>query len=259
MYHTFSLIEGKHRLLLWNHINLRAKAVYMEQRRTHFSCGRTVKENETRYEMKNILAYVLTHVSKHIMRPTFHQPSKTTREQWPIRTDFDKSPLELSAHSPDSWTFTGIYPPFMLILALKGHISTFPLKWKPSVTDTLVHIRMHPQNAKLSHKTNIWHPSHPRPQSRKAKLHNWWAATDTCSPVLPRNPWNWFEIIMQKGFSWQSCVSLCSCTYSHQCFSCIFYINRQFCTITADRNHLFTLQHFKKCVNFFLIKLSYHN
>lgn len=115
MYNTFSLIEGKHRLLLWNHINLRAKAVYMEQRGTHFSCGRTVKENETRYEMKNILAYVLTHVSKHIMRPTFQQPSKMTREQWPIRNDFDKSPLELSAHSPDSWKFTGTYPPLMLI------------------------------------------------------------------------------------------------------------------------------------------------
>lgn len=228
----------------------------MEQRGTHFSCGRTVKENETRYEMKNILAHVLTHVSKQIMRPTFQQPRKTTREQWPIRTDFDKSPLELSAHSPDSWTFTGIYPPLMLILALWGNISTCLLKWEPSVTDTFVRIRMHPQNAKLSRKTNIWHPS--RPHSRKAKLHNGWAATDTCSSALPRNPWNWFEIIMQKGFSRQSCVPLCSCTYSHQCFSCIFYINQQFCTITADRNHLFTLQHFQKFVHVLKLKW-YHN
>lgn len=111
IYNTFSLIKAKERLLLWNHINLRAKAVYLEQRGMHFSCGRTVKENETRYEMKTtwfmsspcIKIYYAANFSATIL-------TNTVREKWPLRTDFDKCPLDLSAYSPDSWTFTGIYP-----------------------------------------------------------------------------------------------------------------------------------------------------
>lgn len=70
----------------------------------HFSCGRTVKENETRYQIKTtwltcphpcIKIYYVANFSATIL-------TNTAREQWSLRTDFDKSPLEFSAYSPDS-------------------------------------------------------------------------------------------------------------------------------------------------------------
>lgn len=126
--------------------------------------------------------------------------TNTTSEQWPLRTDFDKSPLEFSAHSPDSWTFTGIYPPLNAGSRTVREYFHFSPQMG-TVCDS--HISAC-QNASPEHRAltqNKYLTSQPPPpHSRKSDLHNWWAATDTCSSVLQRNPW--FEIKMQKGFYW---------------------------------------------------------
>lgn len=97
--------------------------------------------------------------------------------------------------------------------------------------------------------------SYPPPHSWKSDLHNW------PIPVL----WCFQEILeiglkskCKKGSTSIRSKSSVSCLFSHvftsvitqlhlfvsQCCFCIFYINQQLCSITADRNHLFTLQHF---------------
>lgn len=99
----------------------------------------------------NRLARVLTHLSKFIMKSTIL--TNAAREQWPIHTNFDKSPSDLF-----TWTLTGIYPPLNTgSIAITEYFHFSPQMW--TVCDSHVkpaHVRILPPWAKSSHAKQIF-------------------------------------------------------------------------------------------------------
>lgn len=108
--------------------------------------------------------------------------TNTAGEQWPLRTNFDKSPSDVSAYSSDSWTFTRIYPPFKhWFYSYMGVFPLSPLKCEPSVTHTLDQhaSKCFPGGKELSRKTNIrfGFKSASCPDSWKSEnyiIYEWW-------------------------------------------------------------------------------------
>lgn len=116
----------------------------------------------------NRLACVLTYVSKFIMRSTIL--TSAAREQWPIQTNFDKSPSDLFTCSSDFWTFTGIYPPLNAgCMAIREYFHFSPQMWTACDSHvTPTHVRILPPWTQSSHAKQIFtlKPNYTTPSIR---------------------------------------------------------------------------------------------